>query len=43
MSFLEKLRQKPDSEKKFIALSVSIGITLIIAVLWFVARSAMQS
>jgi cytoskeletal protein RodZ len=43
MSFLERLRQKPDSEKRFIAISVALIVTLIIAVLWLVARSAMQS
>lgn len=38
--FLDKLRTKPDSEKKRVALCISGGITAVVAVFWWVSFTA---
>jgi hypothetical protein len=43
LSIVERLKSKSDDQKRMIALGVSVGITLIIAVVWIVARMAMQN
>jgi hypothetical protein len=43
MSLLERLRQKPDRQKKMIALTVAIIVAVIVTVAWLMAQSAMQT
>jgi heme/copper-type cytochrome/quinol oxidase subunit 4 len=42
MSWLARMKQKPDGEKKVIAFVIAIITTAVIAALWIIAHFAVQ-
>lgn len=43
MSWIERMRQKSNREKKMVAFIIALIVTFVIAVLWIVAKIAMQN
>ena len=39
LTYLENLRKKPESERRKAVLSISVGVTLVIALIWGVTLS----